>query len=375
MQKGNSSVFTSLFHSLREDSLFLFEHMGIEEGEGAIKYIVSKYLKVIGVYRFFATLEEETKTVFESDSVKDIDLNSKVNTIIESLKEKININIEREKTVSNKSVKPKEDMDSTSILSSLLSNEIKEVDFGYGLIDEKDAVYYYYLRTSEKGYIMFTGEGKYDYSFDVLWYLSQQYHIFKLQQDKLDVSRSMLYIDEVTGTYNTRYLDMVLDSEIKRSLRFKEEFSLLFLDLDEFKKVNDFYGHLTGSSVLVQVASLFKYTLRQIDTIVRYGGDEFVVVLLNTNENQAFITAERLRSKVDEAIFYTYDNKHKLHLTVSIGIASFPKVDTKEKLLKIADEAMYMSKKRGKNQVRIWNRDVVEFSSNIESEHIKSIDN
>ena len=362
MKKDNANMFTSLFRSLREDSLFIYEHMGIDDGEGAIKYIVSKYLKISGVYRFDSVIQDRVETVFESEQLERLDLGLRLEEIARVIKEKVSWNKQSKNT---SGIKSEENQGSS--LSSFLFNETKELDYGSGSVDDtEDNFYYYYLRTSDNGYMIFVGENKYDYSSEVLGYLAQQYHIFKLQQDKLDVSQSMLYIDEVTGAYNTRYLDMILDSEIKRSLRFKEEFSLLFLDLDEFKKVNDIHGHLTGSSVLVQVATLFKNTLRQIDTIIRYGGDEFVVLLLNTNENQALITAERLRSKVDESVFYTHDNKHKLHLTVSIGIASFPKVDTKEKLLKIADEAMYMSKKSGKNQVMLWQENFWDFDSKVE---------
>ena len=367
MKKNNTSMFTSLFRSLREDSLFIYEHMGIDEGEGAIKYIVSKYLKISGVYRFNSLDQDRIETVFESEQLEILDINEKLEENIRVIKEKVS----QKKLVKYTGIRSEENQGTS--LSSFLFNETKELDYGSGLIDETRDIYYYYLRTSDKGYIIFIGENKYDYSSEVLGYLAQQYHIFKLQQDKLDESQSMLYIDEVTGAYNTRYLDMLLDSEIKRSQRFKEEFSLLFLDLDEFKKVNDTHGHLTGSSVLVQVATLFKNTLRQIDTIIRYGGDEFIVLLLNTNENQALITAERLRSKVDETVFYTHDNKHKLHLTVSIGIASFPKVDTKEKLLKIADEAMYMSKKSGKNQVMLWQENFWDFNSKIEKDISNSL--
>ena len=365
MGKDKGSVFTSLFRSLREDSLFIFEHMGIDEGEGAIKYIVSKYLHISGVYRFSGTVQDRYETAFESEQFERLDFGSKIEKIIRDVVK----NIEKKELNKNGGTVLEEHQ--ITSLSSFLCKDTKELDFGYGPVDESGDIYYYYLRTSKNGYLLFSGKNKYEYSSEVLGYLAEQYHIFKLQQDKIDISQSMLYIDEVTGVYNTRYLDMILDSEIKRSLRFKEEFSLLFLDLDEFKKVNDIYGHLTGSSVLVQVATLFKNTLRQIDTIVRYGGDEFIVLLLNTNESQAMTTAERLRSKVEESMFYTHDNKHKLHLTVSIGIASFPKVDTKEKLLKIADEAMYMSKRSGKNQVMIWQNNIVDYNSRIDQNFIK----
>lgn len=168
---------------------------------------------------------------------------------------------------------------------------------------------------------------------------------------RLDKTQALLYQDEVTGLYNYRYLDVAIDSELKRLHRFHAPFSLLFIDLDNFKAINDEHGHLTGSSVLRQVGEVIKLAVRDVDNVIRYGGDEFVVVLIGANSRQALYAAERVRSRVQGAVFRSEDRK-PLGLTVSIGVASCPEHGRDRKtILKMADETMYVSKKNGKNRV------------------------
>lgn len=172
---------------------------------------------------------------------------------------------------------------------------------------------------------------------------------------KLDSTQAMLYQDEVTGVYNYRYLDVALDGELKRLQRFHSPFSLLFIDLDNFKSINDVHGHLTGSSVLRQVGEVIKLAVRDVDTVIRYGGDEFVVVLLGANSRQAFMAAERVRSRVQSTVFRS-EERQAIQLTVSIGVASCPEHGRDKKtILKMADETMYISKKSGKNRVMMVN--------------------
>ncbi len=159
-----------------------------------------------------------------------------------------------------------------------------------------------------------------------------------------------LYLDDLTGLYNFKFLDQTLSREIKRAERFEYAFSVLFVDLDDFKKVNDAYGHLNGSYILVQMGELFKNTLREIDSIYRYGGDEFVVLILGAKGPSAINVAERLRDAVAKNAFHTHEG-NELKLTVSIGISVYPDhAKDKETLLDIADKNMYISKKRGKNR-------------------------
>ena len=168
---------------------------------------------------------------------------------------------------------------------------------------------------------------------------------------RLDHTQAMLYQDEVTGLYNYRYLDVAIDSELRRLQRFHTPFSLLFIDLDNFKDINDKHGHLTGSSVLRQAGESIKAAVRDVDSVIRFGGDEFVVVLLGTSSRQAMHAAERVRQRMASAVFVSED-RSPVRVTASIGVASCPEHGKdRTSILKLADETMYLSKRSGKNRV------------------------
>lgn len=161
----------------------------------------------------------------------------------------------------------------------------------------------------------------------------------------------LIHIDEVTGLFNSRYLDLVLDREISRFKRSLQTFSLLFLDLDKFKDINDKFGHLSGSSVLRQVGEVLRSSLRETDALVRYGGDEFILVLEGANIEAARLTAERVRKKIGSTLFSVGSEGEGTHLTASIGIANFPKhAATKLELIEKADAMMYRAKLLGRNR-------------------------
>ena len=176
--------------------------------------------------------------------------------------------------------------------------------------------------------------------------------------EKLKLSEDKLNHDDLTGSYNQRYLDIVLDAEIKRASRFESEFGLLFLDLDNFKSVNDIYGHMSGSSILKQVSKVFSSLLREVDSVIRYGGDEFVIVLLGADCESAMHVAERIRFTINNTPFRA-ENGELIKLSVSIGIASYPQHGhDKKTLLTSADSTMYESKRSGKNKVSVGGKDV-----------------
>ena len=127
------------------------------------------------------------------------------------------------------------------------------------------------------------------------------------------------------------------------------------MDVDFFKRVNDAHGHLVGSRVLVEVGSLLRSCVRETDTVVRYGGDEFVVLLVETNAEEAKLVAERMRLMVESGRFVA-DLGLDIRLTISIGIAAFPEhANTKQHLLNLADQAMYRGKESSRNVVYLAN--------------------
>lgn len=159
--------------------------------------------------------------------------------------------------------------------------------------------------------------------------------------------------DGLTGLYNHKHFQERLNDEFQRIERIPQPISLILIDLDHFKKINDLYGHPSGDAVLVNLALMLKKTLRGIDIIARYGGEEFAAVLLNTESHRAQKIAERLRVKVLNTAFSVGGSK--LSLTLSIGIATYPyDAKTKEDLISRADEALYYAKRNGRNQACLW---------------------
>ena len=159
-------------------------------------------------------------------------------------------------------------------------------------------------------------------------------------------------IDDLTKLHNGRYLRQFLVNEIKRARRYSSSVAALFLDLDDFKGINDMHGHLVGSHVLVEVAAVILQSIRDTDMVARYGGDEFVIVLPETTIEQAAVVAERMREKIAQQEF-TGGRRLRLNLTASFGVAAFPKhAASPQQLIACADTAMYEAKAARKNCVR-----------------------
>jgi len=167
-----------------------------------------------------------------------------------------------------------------------------------------------------------------------------------------DSTEQLTITDDLTKLYNYRYLMQYLTGEVKRCLRYKKKVSLLFIDVDGFKRINDTFGHLSGSRALAEIGQVLRGILRETDVIGRYGGDEFVVVLPETPLNGALVIAERIRKKIEDYEFIARDEK--VRLTVSLGIANLPKHSlTAVGLIKKADAAMYRAKELSKNTIRV----------------------
>jgi diguanylate cyclase (GGDEF)-like protein len=170
---------------------------------------------------------------------------------------------------------------------------------------------------------------------------------------QLTRSRDLAMRDDLTKAFNRRFFESYLDEEIERSRRYGALFSIIFLDLDDLKMVNNFYGHLTGSRTLQEVAKRILSAVRGIDKVVRFGGDEFCVILPQTDQDQAMLVANRVRKSMTASPI-RLDGEIEISITASFGIASYPlHAITKEDLIRQADQAMYRVKSTTKNAVGV----------------------
>ena len=165
--------------------------------------------------------------------------------------------------------------------------------------------------------------------------------------------RDLLYRDDATSLHNARYLSVSLDKAFEQQKRTQQSFAILFVDLDHFKSVNDGHGHLIGTKLLNEVGEILKKEVRPADTICRYGGDEFVVILQGAKLAEAKGIAERIRLRVEANQFLQAEG-HNIRLTVSIGVAVCPDhAKSKTDIVAAADHAMYVAKKSSRNFVYV----------------------
>jgi diguanylate cyclase (GGDEF)-like protein len=169
---------------------------------------------------------------------------------------------------------------------------------------------------------------------------------------KKEIYKELSILDHLTKVYNRRYLDLMLAREIERSKRVTRPFSLLMIDIDNFKEYNDKIGHPAGDSLLKKFAHLLLKSSRILDSVYRYGGDEFLVLLPETSKEDAVNLAHRIQSVVKEENLKGLENLSKKRLAVSIGLASFPEDGfSTEALLTLADRLMFKAKKLEGNKV------------------------
>ena len=166
-----------------------------------------------------------------------------------------------------------------------------------------------------------------------------------------EAARQLAITDGLTKIYNHRFFQELFEKEYKRSDRYNTVFSMVMLDIDHFKRINDTYGHLCGDEILKGLATLIKSCLRSMDVVARYGGEEFAILLPETNGPEAVQTAERIRRAVEETAFM--GTEQGLKITVSQGVATYPSPDVHDRfdIIAKADEALYEAKESGRNRV------------------------
>jgi diguanylate cyclase (GGDEF)-like protein len=166
--------------------------------------------------------------------------------------------------------------------------------------------------------------------------------------------KNIAIYDTLTGLYNRRYFEEKLGVDAQKSFHGGTPLSLVMVDLDHFKKVNDAFGHTEGDQVLCKISSLLKNSVRKKDTVARYGGEEFILILPEAGLEESFVIAERIRRLVERTSFEV--GQAQVNLTVSMGISHFPshRAKSKEELVKMADRALYDAKRGGRNKVCIF---------------------
>jgi two-component system, cell cycle response regulator len=170
-------------------------------------------------------------------------------------------------------------------------------------------------------------------------------------RDNVQMSIEMAITDPLTGLYNRRYMESHLNSLLEQAVARKKPLTVLVLDIDYFKAINDSHGHDAGDDVLREFSFRIKKSIRGIDLACRYGGEEFVVVMPETDLTVATMVAERLRRRIAAEPFPIQDGARKLEVTISVGISALGKEDTPATILKRADAALYRAKRDGRNRV------------------------
>ncbi|PSB35043.1 diguanylate cyclase [Chlorogloea sp. CCALA 695] len=177
--------------------------------------------------------------------------------------------------------------------------------------------------------------------------------IGKLEQSQTEL-KNLATLDELTGVYNRREFNLQLKNELERSGRYDHCFTLLLLDIDFFKKLNDTYGHQAGDLALRSIAALLKQEFRDLDRVSRYGGEEFIVILPETSSATAYSVAERIRQLISTYAL-SIDENQTVNVTISGGLATFPEDGVEAKsLIHCADQALYAAKYSGRNKIIVY---------------------
>jgi diguanylate cyclase (GGDEF)-like protein len=182
------------------------------------------------------------------------------------------------------------------------------------------------------------------------------YDIKRLQEELRISNRRLEELsntDDLTKLYNRRYFMELMELEFQRAQRYESSLSFVMIDIDNFKNFNDTYGHLLGDRILYEVAQLLRETLRVHDIVGRYGGEEFGMLMPETDTSGALVVAERYRKSVEE--FVLFEGDKELRITISLGVAGYPhtEIKTVDDLIRLADNALYKAKANGRNRVEV----------------------
>lgn len=233
------------------------------------------------------------------------------------------------------------DSDNRQLLTDRLENEKEVQDFEV------------LVKTplSDAPFWLLTSANIIDYNYDVALYSAFQDITSRKNREALLKNQAIR--DPLTSLFNRRYFENEVSKLILKAKTEKDPFSVLMIDADLFKKVNDTYGHKTGDKVLIELASTAERALRDHDIVARYGGEEFVVFLPGIAAAQAAGVADRLRESISSLVVYS-DEKQPVRFTVSVGVSSSEVSDNIDMLIKTADEALYRAKKNGRNRVEVF---------------------
>ncbi len=199
---------------------------------------------------------------------------------------------------------------------------------------------------------------------------------FDLQELEVRIERAitisenymkLTYVDALTGVYNRRFFDEKLPIETNRARRYGHPLSMVMIDIDFFKKFNDTYGHRAGDFVLNSIGQFIKKALRTQDIVCRYGGEEFMVLMPMTRNEDAAMVMSRIRADLQDREFHSpYDNLD-FNVRISVGISQFPiDGDTPDQVVRAADEALYEAKETGRNRVVVYNAASTIFKNRVE---------
>lgn len=196
----------------------------------------------------------------------------------------------------------------------------------------------------------------------------------KLGKEHIEALEGLVNIDDLTGVYNHRFFQQSIHECIINAEKKNTHLSLLLLDIDYFKNYNDLYGHVQGDELLSVLLALIKECVREKNIVARYGGDEFAIILPETSEKDAVFIGEKIRKSLGNIYFKGQENLPNKEITVSIGVSIYPyKANSKDELIKSADDALYRAKFFNRNRVEVYSSILEELKEDIQEEHIDVI--